>query len=73
MDMRERHLNYHETVRKYELGNEQTGAARLMLAGTDDAIGCIADECGSTDFSNFSRIFKRVTGCSPSEYRDKCK
>ena len=31
MDMREYHLNYHETVRKYELGNDQTGGARLML------------------------------------------
>ena len=31
MDMREHHLSYHETVRKYELGNDQTGEARLML------------------------------------------
>ena len=31
MDMRERRLSYHETVRKYELGNDQTGGARLML------------------------------------------
>lgn len=31
MDMREQHLSYHETVRKYELGNDQTGGARLML------------------------------------------
>lgn len=31
MDMHEHHLSYHETVRKYELGNDQTGGARLML------------------------------------------
>ena len=31
MDMLEHHLSYHETVRKYELGNDQTGGARLML------------------------------------------
>ena len=31
MDMQELHLNYHKTVRKYELGNDQTGGARLML------------------------------------------
>ena len=31
MDMREHHLSYHEAVRKYELGNDQTGGARLML------------------------------------------
>lgn len=31
MDMREHKLSYHETVRKYELGNDQTGGARSML------------------------------------------
>ena len=31
MDMREHRLSYHETVRKYELGNDQTGGARLMI------------------------------------------
>ena len=31
MDMREHRLSYHEAVRKYELGNDQTGGARAML------------------------------------------
>ena len=31
MDMREHRLSYHETVRKYELGNDKTGGARLLL------------------------------------------
>ena len=31
MDMREHRLSYHETVRKYELGNDQAGGARLMV------------------------------------------
>lgn len=31
MEMREHGLGYHETVRKYELGNDQTGGARAML------------------------------------------
>ena len=31
MDMREHHLNYYETVRKYELGSTETGGARQML------------------------------------------
>ncbi len=31
MHMREHRLSYHETVRKYELGNEQTGGAGLMI------------------------------------------
>ena len=31
MDMREHHLSYRETVKKYELGNTQFGAARAMV------------------------------------------
>jgi transposase len=31
IDMRENHLGYHETVRKYDLGNPETGGARQML------------------------------------------
>ena len=31
MDMREHRLSYHETVRKYEIGNDKTGGARQML------------------------------------------
>ena len=31
MDMREHRLSYHKTVRKYELGNDKQGGARLML------------------------------------------
>ena len=31
MDMREHHLSYNETVKKYELGNPEYGAARAML------------------------------------------
>ncbi|MBR2312448.1 MAG: helix-turn-helix domain-containing protein, partial [Clostridia bacterium] len=31
MEMREHRLNYHEIVRKYELGNDQTGGARSMV------------------------------------------
>ena len=31
MDMREHHLGYNETVKKYELGNTQFGAARAMV------------------------------------------
>ena len=31
MDMREHRMSYHETVRKYELGNEKQGGARQMV------------------------------------------
>ena len=31
LDMREHHLTYHETVRKHNLGNAETGGARAMI------------------------------------------
>lgn len=31
LDMREHGLSYHETVRKYELGNDESGGARHMV------------------------------------------
>ena len=31
MDMREHRLSYHEIVRKYELGDDKQGGARLMV------------------------------------------
>ena len=31
MDIREHHLSYNETVKKYELGNPEYGTARAML------------------------------------------
>lgn len=31
LDMREHHLSYSETIRKYELGKQESGGPRLML------------------------------------------
>ena len=31
LDMREHRMSYHETVRKYKLGDDRQGGARLML------------------------------------------
>lgn len=45
--------------------------AKKRLARTDKPIGTVAEECGFSDFSNFSRIFKRTVGMSPSDYAKK--
>ena len=39
MDMREHRLSYHKTVRKYELGNDKQGGARLMLQRWEHIFG----------------------------------
>lgn len=43
--------------------------AKQMLAETDCSIGEIVDKCGFSDNSNFSRTFKRLCGCSPTDFR----
>lgn len=40
-----------------------------LLNGTDMAIGEAATKCGFNSFSYFSKIFRRVAGCTPREYR----
>ena len=47
--------------------------AKQMLAETDSSIGQIVENCGFSDNSNFSRIFKKRNGLSPSDFRKKYK
>ena len=42
--------------------------AKNQLIRTETPIGRIAEQCGFSDFSNFSRTFKRETGYTPSQY-----
>lgn len=43
------------------------------LTTTDLPLSEIATLCGISDYSNFSRVFKKITGCSPAEYRKNNK
>lgn len=43
--------------------------AALKLQLTDDKISTIAESCGFQEMSYFSKSFKEVYGCTPSEYR----
>ena len=43
--------------------------AQLLLKNTDNPIQSIAFSVGYHDEKYFSRLFKKVTGLSPSEYR----
>ncbi len=45
--------------------------AKMMLSETNDTILYIANECGFGNLSNFNRIFKKITGKKPSDYRNK--
>jgi len=39
------------------------------LISTNDKISDIAESCGFASFSQFNRIFKKITGTSPSDFR----
>jgi LacI family transcriptional regulator len=41
------------------------------LMETDVPIVEIANEMGFSDYKNIARLFKKMKGCTPSEYRDK--
>jgi AraC-like DNA-binding protein len=48
-------------------------AAKKLLAKTNLPVGEIVEKCGFTDSSNFSRTFKKLTGISPTNFREKYK
>ena len=44
--------------------------AKLILGSTNQSIGETAYQCGFDDQNYFSRFFRKVTGMTPSEYRN---
>ena len=43
--------------------------AQYKLVSTNDKISAIASDCGFASFSQFNRIFNKISGSSPREYR----
>lgn len=58
------------SIKQYQLFC-RISVARELLASTDMSVTQIALQSGFQDMSNFSRYFRRVMECSPSEYRKK--
>ncbi|CAM2158795.1 AraC family transcriptional regulator (plasmid) [Pararobbsia alpina] len=43
--------------------------AKTQLCGTDASLAAIAADCGFFDQSHFSRVFVRLVGCRPKDWR----
>ena len=47
--------------------------AKTLLSNTDKNISEIALDCGYTDFSYFSKQFRKKTGIPPKQFREQCR
>lgn len=51
------------------LNQYRLSQAKRLLAATDDKISFIAKETGITDATYFSKLFRKIEGMTPNEYR----
>lgn len=67
-------LNSHTGQSFSELLNTiRIDAAKELLRNPALKIGDVADEVGFLDIAHFSRVFKKITGISANEYRNRLK
>lgn len=67
-------LNHHTGQSFSELLNSiRVEEAKYLLEDPALRIGDVADKVGFVDMAHFSRVFKKVTGVSANEYRNKLK
>lgn len=60
---------HYQTTLPQLLNKHRINEAKHLLADTNENIQVIASETGFNAISSFNRVFKEVTGMSPSEYR----
>ena len=60
--------NTEYTLTEYII-NEKMESAKLLLATTSLPVTLISSHVGYGNYSNFTRSFKQLVGCTPMEYR----
>ena len=50
---------------------DRAAEAKHMLEATDTGIEEIAEQVGYEDSSSFRRLFKRMAGAPPTQYRER--
>ncbi|MBQ9915390.1 MAG: helix-turn-helix transcriptional regulator, partial [Clostridia bacterium] len=61
-----------KTLKEY-VNELRTNKAADLLATTDMSMTEIAGLCGFNDANYYARMFKRLRGVSPTEYRQRAK
>jgi len=59
------------TINHY-LRDKRIELAKTILVNSDRSIGEVADMCGFSQHSYFTRTFHKICGISPGEYRSSC-
>ena len=60
------------TLKEY-IANEKINTAKMLLTTTDLPVTLISDHVGYGNYSNFTRSFKQLVGCTPTEYRKQAE
>jgi AraC-like DNA-binding protein len=67
----QRHLRSAETSFSDELRAARIAIAKRLLVETDKKLAAIAVEAGCASLQSFSAVFRRATGETPSEFRER--
>ncbi|OHE63079.1 MAG: hypothetical protein A2Z99_00435 [Treponema sp. GWB1_62_6] len=51
------------------VGKARLALARRLLSDSTDSVRSVCDQAGFINYSYFFTYFKKMTGCTPSEYR----
>ena len=51
------------------IAQRRVDSAKVLLAKTDESISAIAEEVGIPDYNYFTKVFRTVTGMTPSAFR----
>lgn len=62
--------SFNTTVKKYVL-EKRIALAKHLLCTTEHSVTEIAERAGFSDYNNFIQRFKKITGCTPLQYRRK--